>query len=831
MSTRPDLLRKYADLLNESKEKVREDGFGNFFNNSMNAQARNASQAAQAKSAQTEKITNSANIAFQQWNAKTTSMEHAGTQPTVDQFVQWLQKYFKTNIPINQPQLDLTNHQSVYAEIMKMAGHYYAGTQGQQQPVQGQQPAAQQAQQTGQQTAQGRQQPAQQAQQTGQQPAAGGPFQDPNVLTSQWEQFKSGGATTKQMQALRPVIKNMLMRMGATKVESKKNTRRMITNEALQRMAPTRRYLYEGLTITEARHVKLWENAGRKLTEAQMTSDQITKLFKDIETQLTILGGNKTLLGKGKGAASAINNAWEDLKTKIQNSGPVQGLDAKYDQAAEKLKQATGGEQGVMQYVQKYRDFAKAHPIAQSFIYAALIAAAGISGAGAGGAAALGLFKMVDKLLQGDKFSSAAYSGAKTGAMAYGASKVGDMFRGGDQTAATSGQLSQAEIDDNMTKYPSDLFTQSQPENTGQSVPSQADVRKVDNAVTGAYTEPTAPQADANVDQTTFAPKADANVDPTAAPDEFVARPSIDPFTLNTEPATPQADANVDQATSTSSNAEQDFAPQSDFTKPDPNPTTDSTGQKLEYGVPVDDNGNFKMPRSDTDLSEKEYGEQIKAYKEWQKDFKSRWPNAEFNSDGSVKNSVKPGLAMPANKPPLTQSGHRIGRALTEAQVSAIFYRVELRNRAVRKLIREGMWDNFKQGVSTIGHNLTTKITANKLEQAWKKAGSPVDSEQVKQIIVQAGVDENLVNSVTNSILNAGTPQAAAPQAAAPQAAAPQAAGTIFDDPAALEQKWEAYLQGGGKFKPAVRAALKDIWMNMGGTKVESKQQKGRMIR
>ena len=65
----------------------------------------------------------------------------------------------------------------------------------------------------------------------------------------------------------------------------------------------------------------------------------------------------------------------------------MQNFDQIYDQAAAKLKQATGGDQGVMQYVEKYRKFAKEHPIAQSFIYAALIAAAGISGAGAGGAA------------------------------------------------------------------------------------------------------------------------------------------------------------------------------------------------------------------------------------------------------------------------------------------------------------------------------------------------------------------------------------------------------------------------------------------------------------
>jgi hypothetical protein len=202
--------------------------------------------------------------------------------------------------------------------------------------------------------------------------------------------------------------------------------------------------------ITESRTYKLWENAGHKLMEAQLTADQINQIFQQVEQGATAAGGNRTLIGQGKDAASAVNTAWEELKTKVQNSGPIKGVDAMYDQAAEKLKQATGGDQGVMKYVQKYRDFAKAHPVAQSLIYSALIAAAGISGAGIGGAAALGLFKLVDKLLQGEKFSSAAYQGAKTGGMAYAAGQIGQAMKGAPQggdistttsTGDTAGQV------------------------------------------------------------------------------------------------------------------------------------------------------------------------------------------------------------------------------------------------------------------------------------------------------------------------------------------------------------------------------------------------------
>lgn len=87
-----------------------------------------------------------------------------------------------------------------------------------------------------------------------------------------------------------------------------------------------------------------------------------------------------------------------------------------------------------------------------------------------------------------------------------------------------------------------------------------------------------------------------------------------------------------------------------DYTKPGPI-SKDSMGQKLEYGIPVTDQGKFKAPNQD--LPDDEYMAQMKEYKKWKADYMSRWPDAVWNSDGSVKSSVKPGLApmTPGYKP------------------------------------------------------------------------------------------------------------------------------------------------------------------------------------
>lgn len=181
----------------------------------------------------------------------------------------------------------------------------------------------------------------------------------------------------------------------------------------------------------------------RLIIEADLSADQVKQIFTSIETSAKSTGSaNRTMLGKGADAASAVNQAFQQVKTKISQSGPVTGFDAAVDKIQAGLLQAAGGESGkVAQAIDSYREFAKAHPIMQGAVYAGLIALAGISGAGLGGAALLGGIKVFDRLLQGDKASSALWKGFKTGAVAYGASKLGDVVRGQDtQTTTTSTQ-------------------------------------------------------------------------------------------------------------------------------------------------------------------------------------------------------------------------------------------------------------------------------------------------------------------------------------------------------------------------------------------------------
>jgi len=418
--------------------------------------------------------------------------------------------------------------------------------------------------------------------------------------------------------------------------------------------------------LTESRTYKLWESAGQKISEAQLTADQINQIFKQVEQGATAAGGNRTMLGKGKDAAGAVKQAYDDLVSKAQNSGPIKGVDAMYDKAAEKLKQATGGDQGVMKYVQKYRDFAKEHPVAQGLIYSALIAAAGISGAGIGGAAALGLFKMVDKLLQGEKFSTAVGKGVTTGAMAYGASKVGDLFKGSPQGAPTTAGS------DATAGAAQDTLSA-----TRQAVEKEA----MDAIKSRIANGEIAPGDQGAIRYLAY---------------KMLAGSCMPP---------PSIETSVEKLITRSMG--------------DVGTSATNTVSGTLSGVT---------------------GEQMASHPAYQ---------AMIQKFGNTPGARQ--AAMAAAKSAILKGQVNESINLSESQIFLLIGKIVERQRK----LDEGIMDTLKGAAGkaadwaqTKGTNLTTKVTADKLLQAWKKAGSPTDSLDVASIIQKAGVPSDSIKQV-----------------------------------------------------------------------------------
>ena len=172
-------------------------------------------------------------------------------------------------------------------------------------------------------------------------------------------------------------------------------------------------------SLYEQKHVIPFINDIEKyLKEAQLSQDQITQVFTDVEKGATAAGSNRTALGKGKDAVDAVTDkvkkVWFDkLGAALQQSDVVQGFDKKWEDikskvAAENPKLAAS--------LSKYKEFADNNPKTQKFLLMVAASAAGalglaVAGGAAAGIAATGLgvgagvaiVNIADRLLKNEK--------------------------------------------------------------------------------------------------------------------------------------------------------------------------------------------------------------------------------------------------------------------------------------------------------------------------------------------------------------------------------------------------------------------------------------------
>lgn len=114
------------------------------------------------------------------------------------------------------------------------------------------------------------------------------------------------------------------------------------------------------------------------------------------------------------------------------------------------------------------------------------------------------------------------------------------------------------------------------------------------------------------------------------------------------------------------------------------------------------------------------------------------------------------GVAADGKEKPKQESVKKAGRKLSEGQVYMLFNRVDV---AQSYLIEAGILDKIKgaagkigQKIATTGKNLTTKITADKLNSAWQKAGAPTDSNDLYNFLQQQGVAPEVIAPVYDTM-------------------------------------------------------------------------------
>ena len=500
---------------------------------------------------------------------------------------------------------------------------------------------------------------------------------------------------------------------------------------------------------------KPWQ---KYLNEAAITPDQINQIFAAAEKESVTAGGNSTMLGKivdkiipdsflgklEKALPEPDPKAVPDPEFEAKASAAVQQLEAPAEtktglmaivKAAVKNPQAqavvlslVGGVLGGL--------MSKAGPLIATFFPGGGTAAVAITGAIVAGGVAIAAAKLQGKpwkeAFKGAiKPALAGAAGAVIGQFAAGIAgaavdKVAGAFKdtgappGGDTSAATTAMNADKKmIADLQKEYPPDKFEFS----------GSGDKITVIDRATGQKVQTLDGLQGQSMDTKTLAdlandPNKAVSSPPGAGPlstgkaDPGITDNPLSSPTLNKLAAKVAAgQAPTDQEMSYLDKIERSAVQMSSATNPQGTSGIGSPNSQLTLntGEVVTGAKAAQMANGYFDATQRLKMQAIELQ-----------GNAKY---GTLKNSIE-----------------RTGKKLSEGQVYLVFNKIVTRN---NYLLNEGrLAEGPMDWLKTKAKNLTTKVTADKLNSAWQKAGSPMDSEAVAKVLADAGVNPDVVKKV-----------------------------------------------------------------------------------
>ena len=442
------------------------------------------------------------------------------------------------------------------------------------------------------------------------------------------------------------------------------------------------------LTLLETKTIIPFVSSIEKyITEAQLSPDQINQLFTNVEQGATAAGGNRTMIGKGKDAASFINKKIDELGAQLKKAGPVQNADAKFKELKAKIG-ATDSK--VAKAIQGVSDWAVANPGKASIAVGILTAAAAMAGGPLGGAIGGFLARATKDLLQGADLSTAVGKSIKTGIVGalvgFGLEKIGDVI--GDALAWGNDTINPSYMTAKWDYMDTDIGSGDWM--SAKLVGMPEDIEPIRDMWT---------QASSALESNNYAKfdavwsKIEAAVDQLNSPEYITALDG------------------TDKARATWQAGMQAFS-------------------KMMDGVAAGAQG-AAQASDDKKESTQFKPIQIETIIEW------------CDETPAVMLTEGP---MDAIK----KAGSAVGGALKKGAAAV------------------------GAKAAKVGKNMTTKVTADKLNSAWKKAGSPTDSDAIANILRQQGVSDQVLAPIYKTM---GAKLPAAPVAADPQAGKPGTTG------------------------------------------------------
>lgn len=491
------------------------------------------------------------------------------------------------------------------------------------------------------------------------------------------------------------------------------------------------------------------------LMEAEMTADQIQQVFGHAERIASAGGDNKTLLGKGADAVAAGAKGAKDLAAKLvpqavkdkftkslpaADAGPVEGFEQKATQAIAGI-QDPQAKQSLMDKIK----IGLQNPATQQLIMAGVSGIAGViastataglggyAGAAAAGAITGSLLGAVNAKMQGKSWGDAGKAALKGAALG----AAGGLIGKGVTNAAGAA----------MDAYQSN---QQQQATAGEEVMPVGDQMSPEQIKAAADSvAPVDPQAKANWERA---------ADRAERAAFMAAGGETNPDGTASDAMKRFMDADAAQQAAYSKMTPQQPAPAA----PAPSQTVGGSDfSQAEINAPVQPSAAVQ------DIASQEAAKYGRVR-----------PNLD---DWRAANLMAKGRGLQ------TQSRVNTGTPVIEYIDRELTARMWILHESVGKprggvhLTEAGIGDMFKKAgnwLKTKAGNLTNKVTADKLQQAWTKAGSPTESTQVAAIMAQAGVPQETVDQIFKNMGIANTPAtspAADPQGkAAPAQAAAQ---------------------------------------------------------
>jgi hypothetical protein len=507
-------------------------------------------------------------------------------------------------------------------------------------------------------------------------------------------------------------------------------------------------------TLFEQKQIHPWvARIEQYVFEANLSQDQIKNLFTGIEQGATAAGGNRTIAGKAVDVAKLPVEAVKWIDTQInklgglvQKAGPVKNADAKF----EELKQKIGSKDSkVVNAVKAVSDWAKENPGKASIAVGILTAAAAVAGGPLGGAIAGFLARATKDLLQGQKLSTAVGKSIKTAA--YGA-LAGAAIKGITDNIIDNIVIgSEAEADAMINGFEKANFTAAVDKavadsGLGKGVLDGAQNLELSGNINAFYYNydltMTADQVATYKQLASAASNAKA-----FSPEYYKAAGELHGWLATTQ----QANADLTALARTIADIPRDAL----------------TGDQLDAVIAVLDNADEAMETIQS------IGGAAGAAAQ----------GAMQTVDDDAKDMHKAKPISPEQKAELEggeapkESKAYKGQKLSEGQIYLLFNRLEKVNTHMlesklmfesvfdalahynRQTINEGPLDALKKGAKAVGgaikgaaKQVTTKVTAEKLNSAWKKAGSPTDSEEIYNIIKSLGVNDDVIKSTYDSM-------------------------------------------------------------------------------